>query len=262
MLEPDERDAPRRGHRPDRGQQRPGLRRRRCSRQRPTPRRIPYGHDREALIRDLLARTRHPLATFTDALWLGQKGALTDGGLGQMLERRSVRPASPASTPTLRHTAACGLPNPAATRHRRCRLFAGAAAECCSATTRRTRHQSTPRRPETRQRGPVLLVRPDFLREPARHQFAQHRVQAADDPIPGSAEVAVAPRPELEHRSVILRHHRTNIGRAERGDRDRARVVRVVLVHLAGVSSRTRAASLGCTSNTRSPTPKSCWASR
>jgi hypothetical protein len=50
--------------------------------------------------------------------------------------------------------------------------------------------------------GLICLCGRDFLREPAMHQFGQHRVQAADDPIPGSAEVAVAPRPELEHRSV------------------------------------------------------------
>jgi hypothetical protein len=42
--------------------------------------------------------------------------------------------------------------------------------------------------------GLIRLCGRDFLREPARHQVTQHRVQAADDPIPGSAQVAVGHR--------------------------------------------------------------------
>jgi integrase len=58
-------------------------------------------------VRYLRARTRHPLATFTDALWLAQKGALTDNGLAQMLERRSAQAGIPRiHAHQLRHTAA------------------------------------------------------------------------------------------------------------------------------------------------------------
>src|SRR5262249_38212938 len=49
------------------------------------PRAIPYGHKTgQALTRYLRARMRHPHAKLTDALWLSQKGALTDNGLAQM----------------------------------------------------------------------------------------------------------------------------------------------------------------------------------
>jgi site-specific recombinase XerD len=72
------------------------------------PRGIPYGHRTgQALTRYLRARARHPLAKVTDALWLGQKGALTDNGLGQMLERRSGQARIPRiHAHQLRHTAA------------------------------------------------------------------------------------------------------------------------------------------------------------
>ena len=72
------------------------------------PRGIPYGHRTgQALTRYLRARTRHPLATFTDALWLAQKGALTDNGLAQMLERRSAQAGiARIHAHQLRHTAA------------------------------------------------------------------------------------------------------------------------------------------------------------
>ena len=42
--------------------------------------------------------------------------------------------------------------------------------------------------------GLIRLCGRDFLREPARHQVTQHCLQAADDPIPGSAQVAVGHR--------------------------------------------------------------------
>jgi integrase len=47
------------------------------------------------------------LATVTDGLWLGQKGALTDNGLGQMLERRCEQAGiARIHAHQLRHTAA------------------------------------------------------------------------------------------------------------------------------------------------------------
>jgi site-specific recombinase XerD len=72
------------------------------------PRAIPYGHKTgQALTRYLRARMRHPLATRTDALWLAQKGALTDNGLGQMLERRCAQAGIPKiHAHQLRHTSA------------------------------------------------------------------------------------------------------------------------------------------------------------
>ncbi len=51
--------------------------------------------------------------------------------------------------------------------------------------------------------------------------------------------------------------------RAQRGEYDRPGVVRVGLVPVSpAANSRTRAASLGCTSRTRSPAATSCWATR
>jgi site-specific recombinase XerD len=72
------------------------------------PRSIPYGHRTgQALTRYLRARMSHPQAKLTDALWLAQKGALTDNGLGQMLERRSAQAGIARIHPhQLRHTAA------------------------------------------------------------------------------------------------------------------------------------------------------------
>jgi len=49
----------------------------------------PFGvRTADALRRYLRARAKHPQAARTDALWLGVKGALTDSGLRQILERR------------------------------------------------------------------------------------------------------------------------------------------------------------------------------
>jgi site-specific recombinase XerD len=54
----------------------------------PRPRRVPLGHTTVlAIDRYLRARARHPLA-HQPALWLGQKGRLTDSGLRQLLDRR------------------------------------------------------------------------------------------------------------------------------------------------------------------------------
>jgi len=51
----------------------------------------PYGaRTADALRRYLRARARHPVASRTDALWLGKKGPMTDSGIRQMLERRAA----------------------------------------------------------------------------------------------------------------------------------------------------------------------------
>ena len=57
------------------------------------PRAIPYGHKTgQALTRYLRVRMGHQRAKLDpDALWLSQKGALTDNGLAQMLERRCAQ---------------------------------------------------------------------------------------------------------------------------------------------------------------------------
>jgi site-specific recombinase XerD len=51
---------------------------------------VPFGYKTaEALRRYLRTRARHPQAALA-ALWLGKKGAMTDSGLRQMLERRAA----------------------------------------------------------------------------------------------------------------------------------------------------------------------------
>lgn len=72
------------------------------------PRGIPYGHKTgQAIARYLRARSKHPLAKLNDALWLGQKGPLTDNGLGQMLERRCQQAGiARIHAHQLRHTSA------------------------------------------------------------------------------------------------------------------------------------------------------------
>ena len=50
---------------------------------------------------------RHPLANRSDALWLTSKGALTDNGVGQMLERRCTQAGiARIKAHQLRHTSA------------------------------------------------------------------------------------------------------------------------------------------------------------
>jgi site-specific recombinase XerD len=72
------------------------------------PRAIPYGHKTgQAIARYLRARATHPMAKRTDALWLGQRGALTPDGLAQVIERRCEIAGIPRIHPhQLRHTAA------------------------------------------------------------------------------------------------------------------------------------------------------------
>jgi site-specific recombinase XerD len=69
---------------------------------------VPYGHRTgQAIARYMRARARHPYAQRTDALWLSQKGALTDNGLAQMLERRCAQAGITRIRPhQLRHTSA------------------------------------------------------------------------------------------------------------------------------------------------------------
>jgi hypothetical protein len=45
----------------------------------------------------------------------------------------------------------------------------------------------------------------DFLGEAARHEFAEHGVKPARDPIPRTAEVAVSSRPDLDDRGLLFR---------------------------------------------------------
>jgi site-specific recombinase XerD len=72
------------------------------------PRAIPYGHRTgQALTRYLRARAGHAYAKRTEALWLAQKGELTDNGLAQMLERRCAQAGIAKIKPhQLRHTSA------------------------------------------------------------------------------------------------------------------------------------------------------------
>ena len=51
----------------------------------------PFGaRTADALRRYMRARSRHPLAALSTALWLGKKGPMTDSGVRQMLERRAL----------------------------------------------------------------------------------------------------------------------------------------------------------------------------
>lgn len=54
------------------------------------PQAVPFGPKTgEALRRYLRARSRHPKAADTDAVWIGRKGPLTDFGIRRVLERRA-----------------------------------------------------------------------------------------------------------------------------------------------------------------------------
>jgi integrase len=71
------------------------------------PRSVPFGpRTSQALDRYLRVRSRHPQAT-SPAFWLGPKGALTDSGIAQMIERRCAQAGIDRIHPhQLRHTAA------------------------------------------------------------------------------------------------------------------------------------------------------------
>ena len=68
--------------------------------------------------------------------------------------------------------------------------------------------------------------------------------------------------PDLQHHGVVLSDHRARGLGPQRRDRDRQRVIRVVLTDVPGAGNRTRAASLAGTSSTCSPAATSCRASR
>ena len=91
----------------------------------------------------------------------------------------------------------------------------------------------------------ICLSGSDFLAEPAGHQFAEHRVQPARDPIVRAAQIAVSASPDLDHRGLILDGDCSDIGRTQRGDRHRTGVVRIVLVRLAGVEQTHPRSELG-----------------
>src|SRR6266542_538745 len=110
---------------------------------------------------------------------------------------------------------------------------------CCRSSTRS--RASSSRAPATRAvRGDVVedldrLCCRDFSGETAGHQLAEHRVQSTHELRARAAQIAVAARPQLHHRGVALDHYLTQITCPQRSHRDRAGVVRVVLVHLPGV---------------------------
>jgi len=66
----------------------------------------PYGaKTADALRRYMRARVRNPMAVKTTMLWVGGKGALTDSGIRQMIERRCIDVGLPAIHPhQFRHT--------------------------------------------------------------------------------------------------------------------------------------------------------------
>src|SRR4051812_31540779 len=66
----------------------------------------PFGNRTgEALRRYIRTRAKHPLATSTDALWLGRKGPMTDSGIRQMMEGRGAKRGGPGvNTPPGPHS--------------------------------------------------------------------------------------------------------------------------------------------------------------
>ncbi|RZU52664.1 site-specific recombinase XerD [Krasilnikovia cinnamomea] len=67
---------------------------------------VPFGQKTgDSLSRYRRARTRHPMATKTEAFWLGKKGALTVSGIAQILDRRTADAGLPHIHPhQFRHT--------------------------------------------------------------------------------------------------------------------------------------------------------------
>lgn len=70
----------------------------------------------------------------------------------------------------------------------------------------------------------------NLVRQATRDEVAQHRMQPTRDPVPLSRQVALALRPQLHHRGMVLGAHHLWRGRAERSDGHRSGVVGVVLV--------------------------------
>jgi len=75
----------------------------------------------------------------------------------------------------------------------------------------------------------------DFLAESAWDHLTQHSVQPTHHLGAEPAQIAVAPPPHPQHHCVVVKTRVTYLTRAQRRDRDRAGIVRVVLVHVAGV---------------------------
>ncbi len=96
-------------------------------------------------------------------------------------------------------------------------------------------------------------VRGDDLGDAAGGELAQHGVQPAGGLGAQRGQLAVPAGPDPQHGRVVIGADLVADGRAQRGNRDRAGVIRVVLVRCPGDSSRTRAPSLGWTSTTCSP---------
>src|ERR1019366_3930421 len=74
----------------------------------------------------------------------------------------------------------------------------------------------------------------DLPGDAAGDQIAEHGAEPAGDLIPGAPRVTVAPGPDLQHRRVIISGDRPRAPGAQRRDRDRPGVVRVVLVTRPG----------------------------
>jgi hypothetical protein len=78
-------------------------------------------------------------------------------------------------------------------------------------------------------------ARGDLAGDATGDQLAQHGVQAAGDLVAGPGQVTVPLGPDLEHGGVVVSGHLARGPGPQRGDRDRAGIVRVVLVHIAGL---------------------------
>jgi len=66
-------------------------------------------------------------------------------------------------------------------------------------------------------------------------QVAEHGVQPAGDLVTQPGQVAMPLSPHLQHRRIVLGHHRPRRLGPQRRDRHRQRIVRVVLIRVAGL---------------------------
>jgi hypothetical protein len=73
-------------------------------------------------------------------------------------------------------------------------------------------------------------IRSHFGGHSAREQLDQQRVNTATCLVPQPAQIAMAFREELQHLGVVITCDGTQRLVSQRGDRDRTRVVRVVLL--------------------------------
>src|SRR5215472_12907571 len=79
------------------------------------------------------------------------------------------------------------------------------------------------------------LAGADLLADPAGHQVAHHRMQPAGGLVAQAGQVTMPLGAHLEHGGLVLGEHGTFGCGAQRGDRHRQGVVRVVLVGLPGL---------------------------